>query len=105
MIECVGTPTFADSIRALAHGGRIAVVGNVRPELLQANPGLIILKELEFIGSAHATPEELRIAVELVRLGRIAPRVSATFQLEQAAEAHALLERRGASGRVVLLVD
>ncbi|HEY8476624.1 MAG TPA: zinc-binding dehydrogenase, partial [Chloroflexota bacterium] len=93
------------SIRSLRHGGRIALVGNVRPELLQANPGLMIVKEIELIGSAHATPEDLRVAVSLVRIGRVTPRIAATFTIEQAAEAHRLLEARAVVGRAVLLVD
>ncbi|QEC49721.1 zinc-binding dehydrogenase [Baekduia soli] len=104
VVECVGAPTLAGSLRALRAGGRVALVGNVDPEAVALHLGLVILKELELLGSSHATVAELSDAVGLVAAGEIAPHVSHTFPLADAAQAHALIERGEATGRVVLEV-
>jgi NADPH:quinone reductase-like Zn-dependent oxidoreductase len=44
VIEIVGTPTFASSVRWLTAGGRLVVVGNMRPGTVDFNPLLAILK-------------------------------------------------------------
>jgi acryloyl-coenzyme A reductase len=103
VVECVGGPALSGSLRALRGGGRVAVVGNVDPRAVQLALGGVILKELELLGSSHATPAELADAVALVADGAIAPHVSHALPLAQAADAHALLEDGRATGRVVLV--
>ena len=103
-IECVGAPTFASTLRSVRAGGRVTVVGNVDPSAMGLGLGLLILKELNVLGSSHATPAELAEAVELVASGQLVPVISRTFPLEQAAEAHAFAEQATATGRIVLKV-
>lgn len=102
-IECVGTPYLESTLRSLAPGGRVAVVGNVRVEPLPLWLGRVILRELDIRGSAHGTVGELREAVALAAAGAVAPRIAATLPLERVAEAHARLERGGVGGRIVLV--
>ena len=58
-IEIVGSPTFAQTLRCMASGGRVVVVGNVDTGLGQLNPGLLIVKELEILGAYATTAAEL----------------------------------------------
>lgn len=102
VIEIAGTSTFNSSARALRAGGRVVFVGNVHPGNVAVNPAVSILKETEFIGSAHATMADLVQIVDLVRRGRLAPVIAATLPVDQAAQAHLMLEQRAAIGRVVL---
>src|SRR4051812_39893906 len=46
-IEIVGSATFAQTLKAMAAGGRVVVVGNLESGTIDLNPGLVIVKELE----------------------------------------------------------
>jgi acryloyl-coenzyme A reductase len=102
VIEIAGRPTLPASLRCLRPGGRLVMVGNVDPGVVSLNPAFCILKEIELIGSAHAVMSDLVHIVELVRRGRLRPVLAATMPIEKAREAHALLESRATTGRVVL---
>jgi NADPH:quinone reductase-like Zn-dependent oxidoreductase len=54
------------------------------------------------IGSFVYTREELEECVTLAARGRITPLVHATFPLEEAREAMAMMERREQFGKIVL---
>ena len=103
VIEIAGTPTFISSTRSLTAGGRLVVVGNVNPGTVQLNPGLVILKEIEVIGSAHALVSDLRRVVDLVARGLLKPRIAAKLPLAEAAQAHAQLAAGASGGRHVLV--
>jgi D-arabinose 1-dehydrogenase-like Zn-dependent alcohol dehydrogenase len=81
------------------------MVGNVEPGNAALNPALSILKEIDILGSAHATVSDLEAVIRLVADGAIVPEIAATLPLEQAADAHRMMEQRATSGRVVLLHD
>ncbi len=83
----------------------MVIVGNVEPGNVPLNPAMAILKELEFIGSAHATLSDLEAVLGLMARGAIAPDVAASFPIADAAAAHAMMETRKAAGRVVLVHD
>jgi acryloyl-coenzyme A reductase len=102
-VEIVGSATFAPSLRCMAAGGRLVVVGNLESGEVQVNPGLVIVKELEIIGAYATTREELDEALRLTREGVLKPYVQDAVPLAEAARAHAMLERREVAGRVVLL--
>jgi acryloyl-coenzyme A reductase len=102
VIEIAGRPTFRSSTRSLKAGGRMVIVGNVDPGDIPFNPATAVLKELEFIGSAHATVADLKKVIDVVARGEIEPEIAACFPLEEAARAHVMMERRSTSGRVVL---
>jgi acryloyl-coenzyme A reductase len=102
VIDCVGAPTFAESLRMLRHGGRLAAVGNVDPRSVSLHLGLVLMKELELLGSAHATPAELRSAVDLVACSRLQPAAASELPFGEARRAHELLEAGAVAGRIVL---
>lgn len=102
VIEIAGKPTFNSSVRSLRAGGRMVIVGNVDPGTVPLNPAMSILKELDFIGSAHATLADLQKVIDLVVRGEIEPEIAAFVPVEDAARAHQIMEDRATSGRVVL---
>ena len=102
VIEITGTPTFASSIRCLRPGGRLVVVGNVRPGNVPFNPAVGILKEIELLGSSHATLDDLVRVADLVARGRVRPEVAAVVDVADAAAGHDMVERKNTFGRVVL---
>jgi D-arabinose 1-dehydrogenase-like Zn-dependent alcohol dehydrogenase len=102
-IEIVGSQTFGQTLRCMAAGGRVVVVGNLDTRAVSLNPGLVIVKELEILGAYATTRPELDEALGLLRSGDIRPYVAEGLPLAQAARAHDLLEQRKVAGRLVLL--
>ena len=101
-LEIVGSGTFMQSVRALAPGGRLVVVGNLETASVSLNPGLTIVKELTILGAYAPSPRELEEAFQLIRSGAVKPWVSEVLPLREAASAHRRLEQRCVTGRLVL---
>jgi NADPH2:quinone reductase len=113
VIDPVGGERFTDSIRSLREGGRVLVVGFTEGSIPEVRVNRLLLNNTEVVGAgwgayAMGKPDYVRAVGEelakLVASGHVAPIVSARFPLERAGEALALLERRGATGKVVLEV-
>ena len=104
-IEIVGSATFAQTVKVMAPGGRVVVVGNLESGTISLNPGLVIVKELEIIGAYATTAGELETALGLTHAGKLSPYVSDVLPLGDAAKAHARLENREVAGRLVLCPD
>jgi NADPH2:quinone reductase len=111
VIDPVGGDRFTDSLRSLAEGGRVVVVGFTEGSIPEVRVNRLLLGNTELIGAGWGAyvlskPEvcaEIGAAVaELVRDGFVRPIVGARFPLEQAAEALKLIDERGATGKVVL---
>lgn len=101
-LEVVGSVTLDESLHALKSGGRLVVLGNVAGGKASFNPGLVILKELEVIGSYATSVAELEQAFDLVDAGKVQMVVSEKLPLEEAVHAHRLLEAKSVTGRLVL---
>ena len=105
VIEITGVPTFKSSIRSLRAGGRMVLVGNVAPGNVPFNVAIAVLKEIDFVGSGHATVEDLRRVVDLVAGGMISPVIADSLPRASAAEAHRRIDQRENAGRIVLLPE
>jgi acryloyl-coenzyme A reductase len=104
VLELTGTPTFQSSLRSMRPRGKLVLVGNTAPEEIGISLGLIILKELQIIGSANADLKDLNEAIGLVQSGEVKPIVSKTYQLEDVNQAHLDLDNRSFPGRLVITV-
>lgn len=111
VIDPVGGDRFTDSVRALAEGGRVVVVGFTAGSIPEIKVNRLLLNNVELIGAGWgayvmAKPDVNReIGAEIDRLigtGHVRPIIGARFPLEQAAEALKLIDSRGALGKVVL---
>jgi D-arabinose 1-dehydrogenase-like Zn-dependent alcohol dehydrogenase len=104
-IEIVGSATFAQTLKVMAPGGRVVVVGNLESGTIDLNPGIVIVKELEIIGAYATSQAELETALELTHAGALVPFVTEVLPLRDAATAHHRLENREVAGRLVLVPD
>jgi D-arabinose 1-dehydrogenase-like Zn-dependent alcohol dehydrogenase len=102
VLDCVGTPTLNASLRSLDQRGRLVVIGNVTSDRFEVNPGLVILSELQILGSAGCTRADLEQVLAWVLAGEVRPVVAEVLPLEQAALAQQRLEAKGVVGRIVL---
>jgi len=101
-LEVVGSATLDETLHALKTGGRLVVIGNVVSGKASFNPSLVILKELEVVGSFATSVKELERAFALVEAGHVKIVVSDRLPLEDAVRAHHMLEARQVTGRLVL---
>lgn len=101
-LEIVGSLTFAQTLKSLAPGGRLVTVGNLETGIVDLNPGLVIVKELEILGAYATTQAELNESLRLIETGAIRSWVSDVLPLAEAARAHDRLEKREVAGRLVL---
>jgi 2-desacetyl-2-hydroxyethyl bacteriochlorophyllide A dehydrogenase len=101
VIDCVGTGTLDASLRCLAPGGRLALIGAVTGDAVPIKPAVLVLKNLTIGGSSRQA--DLADVVDLAASGRLRLIVSRTLPLEEAAESHRLLESRASFGRIALV--
>jgi acryloyl-coenzyme A reductase len=103
VVELIGSPTFRGSLRSLAPGGRIAVIGELHGTPVEINLGLLIIKEFEFHGVQSANGDELREILEFMHSHKLEPVIFKSLPLDQAAEAHRELADRKVIGRMLLV--
>jgi len=111
VLDPVGGDRFVDSLRTLARGGRLLVVGFTGRSIPEVKVNRLLLRNTAVVGAAWGEwilgmpPEARRIgdAVnELAEAGHVRPVVGARLPLERGAEAVRMLDERGALGKVVL---
>jgi NADPH:quinone reductase len=109
----VGGPYTEPALRSLAWRGRLLVVGFAAGEIPKIPLNLPLLKGCAIVGvfwGDFARREPARLAESAAQLtrwfgeGRLRPHISATFPLERAAEALALLAARRVAGKIVLTI-
>jgi len=101
VLEAVGQPTFNKSLRCLAWGGRMVVVGNVTVSSVEVPLGLIILRANSIAGTIAATKKDLEEALRLTAEGRVKP-IGTVYPLEKVHEAMERMRRKESVGRIFL---
>jgi acryloyl-coenzyme A reductase len=101
VLEAVGQPTFEKSLRCLAWGGRMVVVGNVTASSVEVPLGLIILKANSIAGTIAATKKDLEDALKLTADGKVRPVVT-VYPLEKIYDAMEKMRRKESVGRMLL---
>ena len=104
VVDNVGAPTWQASLRALARGGRMLVVGGTAGYVAETPVNYIFGKHLSIIGSTMAPPDEFRTVMGLLFEGRLQPVVGQVLPLEAAADAQRLLESGEVFGKIVLAI-
>ncbi len=111
VFDPVGGDRFTDSLRSLAPEGRLIVVGFAGGSIPEVKVNRLLLNNTEIIGAGWggyamdkpALLREVGDALEaMIEDGVVSPIVGEHFPLEHAREALELIERREATGKVVL---
>jgi len=109
--DCVGGDSSEAAVRAMAWQGRFLVVGFASGQIPKIPLNLLLLKGAETIGvnwpeSVKRDPaghrRNMTQALRWIAEGNLAPRIHATFPLDQIREAIGVLDRREAVGKVIL---
>jgi NADPH2:quinone reductase len=111
VLDPVGGDRFTDSLRSLREEGRLVVVGFTGGSIPEVRVNRLLLGNTEVVGAGWGAyvmgkPDlnrEIGAVVEaMVEAGDIRPVVGERFPLERAGEALQALERRLATGKIVL---
>lgn len=107
----VGGDAFEASLRSIAWGGRIIIIGFTSGKIPQIPANIVLVKNIDIIGfywGSHMArkPELLRESYAKLlgwfEQGKLRPHVSAQFDLKDVAQAMNLLRERKSTGKVVL---
>jgi NADPH:quinone reductase len=113
IVDPVGGDRFDESLRCLAPGGRLVVVGFTEGRIPTVAANRLLLRNVSVVGAAWGvwlggdpglfatTADALRPMIES---GGVVPLVGATFSLDDAVAALRLIEDRRATGKVVITV-
>jgi NADPH:quinone reductase-like Zn-dependent oxidoreductase len=100
--EHVGGELFQKALDSLAKDGRMVICGAHSGEVVPFDIIPFFRAQKSIIGSFVYTREEVGRCLELAARGQITPLVHATFPLEEAREAMAMMERREHFGKIIL---
>ena len=111
VLDVVGGQVFDASLRSLAFGGRIVVLGFTSAEIPNIKSNYLLLKNIAAVGMTingyfAKQPEIVNAAqVEIINLwrqGKVRPNIHAELSLHEFANAFEMLENREVVGKVVL---
>lgn len=114
ILDMVGGSYIPRNIKALANDGRLVQIAFLESPKVELNFAQIMLRRLTVTGStlrpqSDVAKARIADAVEeqvwpMIAGGRLKPVIDSTFDLAQAAEAHALMESSKHIGKIVLRV-
>jgi NADPH:quinone reductase len=112
VVDPVGGEVFSESLKTLRPLGVVVAIGYAGGLWEELNPALLVGRNVGvqgfYLGRLMARePELVREAMDelmpLWEAGAFRPLVGAEYRLEQAADAHRLIEERRSTGKVVLV--
>jgi NADPH2:quinone reductase len=109
--DCIGGEHSEPALRSIAWMGRFLVIGFAAGSIPRIPLNLLLLKSCDLIGVSfgqaatrdpvsHRT--NMRTVLEWVASGTLKPHIHATFALAETAKAIKVLDRREATGKVVI---
>jgi len=102
VVDNVGAATLEASIRAVARGGRIVIVGNTTGPLTEIDIRYVFVKQISIIGSTMGSHQDFLEITALLWAGKLKPVIHTVSPLREGREAFALMERGGQFGKIVL---
>ena len=114
ILDMVGGPYLPRNVKALAEDGRLVQIAFLQGPKAELDLNAVMRRRLTITGSTlrpQSVAQKARIAQELRRevwpllaSGRLRPVMDREFALEDASEAHALLESNAVLGKIVLRI-
>lgn len=104
VIDHVGGEVLARSVLATVNGGRIVTCGATAGQVAPIDLRHVFFRQIAILGSTMGSKSLLFPILEHVAAGRLRPVVDRILPLWDARQAHRVLERREAFGKIVLQV-
>jgi putative PIG3 family NAD(P)H quinone oxidoreductase len=112
VVDLVGGKLLEQSLRGLAQGGRVVVVGTVAGSRVELDLGLLLQRRIRIVGTVLRTrPLEEKIALArefsstvlpLLSSGKIRPVVDRVIPFADVADGHRQMEENDTFGKIVL---
>jgi acryloyl-coenzyme A reductase len=101
-LENTGDATFSEAFRSLGFGGRIVVVGNLKPTSSPLPLGILILKGNTISGSISSTRADVMEALSMSAKGKIQAVISEEVTLDNVNQAFERIKLKKNMGRVFI---
>ena len=102
VVDNVGAATLNTSIKAVARGGRIVIIGNTSGPETQIDIRFLFGKQISLIGSTMGSHQDFHDVTDLLWSGRLKAVIDRIRPLKEGREAFALMERSEQFGKIVL---
>ena len=102
LVDNVGTPLFDPMRKSLGIAGRWILIGQLTGQFVPFNPAQLFLKNQSMLSVSSTSRNQLEDVLTLMQRGQVKAMVSRSLALEEAGEAHALMEAGRITGRIVL---
>jgi D-arabinose 1-dehydrogenase-like Zn-dependent alcohol dehydrogenase len=104
VVDLLGSrASLAWALRALAPGGRLAVLTTFRDVELRVSPRDLVLRQTALVGSRYAARHELLLAARLVAAGDVQPVIGRRLTIDEVDAAHRDLREGRLLGRGALI--
>jgi len=104
VLENVGSPTWKQSLRCLARGGRLVTYGATAGPIGETDIRVVFWKQIHIIGSTMSNRKEFADVMRLIFQRRLRPVIDKVLPLEEARAAHERLEAGEQFGKIVLQI-
>jgi NADPH:quinone reductase-like Zn-dependent oxidoreductase len=104
VIESVGEPTWATSVRAVKQGGAIVVAGATGGPNPPADLSRIFWRQIAVLGSTMGTLLEFVRLLRFVELAGVRPPIDSTYPLSDIRAAVERMERGEQTGKIVITI-
>ena len=102
VFDSVGAPTLARSVRALARGGRVVIIGATAGPVVELDVRTLFWRQASIRGSTMASAREFSEVLDRLRGGELHPVVDSVTPLERAPEAFRRFDAPDLFGKIVL---
>lgn len=100
--ELVGADTWSEAMGSAGLRGRVVVIGSHGGIRASLNLGEVFGKNMQIIGITRANRATMAHLVDLAARGVLRPHIFKTLPVEQASEAHRMMDEREHCGKLVL---
>lgn len=104
VVDHVGAETFADSVKALAWGGRFVTCGATSGSEVKIDLKVVFFKNISILGSTMGSKADFLRVLDLVASRKLRAVVDSKFAFADLPKAHEHLEARRAFGKVIVTV-
>ena len=102
ILDSVGAPTLARSVRSLGRGGRVVVIGATAGPMVELDVRTLFWRQGSIRGSTMANAREFEDVMEELARGRVRPVVDSVTPLERAGEAFRRFDAPDLFGKLVV---
>lgn len=105
VLDHSGEKSLPAAARLVRPGGRIVFFGVTTGTELKLNIRELFFRQIHLIGTTMGSPREFEALFRFVDHNRIVPEIHHVYPLEEASQAHELMERGEQFGKIILRMD